>query len=118
MKIETRMNGSILIATILEERFDATCVPAFVTVMKGWIDAGNLLIILDFAHVDFVDSTALGAMIKSFKWLRQGDGGKRELALCGVNNKIKSLLQLTRMDRVFLIFPDSQEATKALMEAK
>jgi len=118
MKIQTRIDNSILIATILEERFDATCAPDFIVVIKEWIDANNVQIILDFCHVDFVDSTALGVIIKSFKWLRQADNGTGELALCCINTKIMSLLQLTRMDRVFPIFPDSQEATKALLESR
>lgn len=118
MKIETRLDGPILVATILEERFDATCAPAFIVVMKEWIGAGNVQIILDFNSVDFMDSTALGVIIKSFKWLRQADNGNGDLVLCSVNNKIMSLLQLTRMDRVFLICSDSQEAVKTLNEAK
>jgi len=118
MKIESRTNGSVLIATILEERFDATCAPDFIVVMKEWIAAGNIQIILDFGHVDFMDSTALGVVIKSFKWLRQADNGNGELGLCSVNDKIMSLLQLTRMDRVFLVFPDSQEAIKTITEPR
>jgi len=118
MKIQIRKSDSILIATILEERFDATCAPDFIVVMKEWLDDNSVQIILDFSHVDFIASTALGVIIKSFKWLRQADNGNGELALCSVNNKIMSLLQLTRMDRVFPIFSDSQEAIKALAESK
>ena len=118
MKIETKKSDSILIASILEERFDATCAPDFIAAMKEWIHSKNIKIILDFSQVDFMDSTALGVVIKSFKWLRQADTGEGELALCCVNNKIMSLLQLTRLDRVFLIFPESQDAIEALNESK
>lgn len=118
MKIQTQKSGSILIATIFEERFDATCAPDFIVVMKEWLEDNNVRIILDFSHVDFIDSTALGVVIKSFKWLRQADNGNGELALCSVNNKIMSLLQLTRMDRVFPLYPDSKEAIEALTESR
>lgn len=118
MKIQTRKSDSILIVTILEERFDATCAPDFIVAIKDWLDADNVQIILDFSQVDFIDSTALGVIIKSFKWLRQADAGNGELVLCSVNNKIMSLLQLTRMDRVFPIFPDSLKAVNALAESK
>lgn len=118
MKIQTQKSGSILIATIFEERFDATCAPDFIVVMKEWLEDNNVRIILDFSHVDFIDSTALGVIIKSFKWLRQADNGNGELALCSVNNKIMSLLQLTRMDRVFPLYPDSKEAIEALTESR
>ncbi len=118
MKIQTRKSDSTLVVTILEERFDATCAPDFIVVIKECLADNNVQIILDFSHVDFIDSTALGVIIKSFKWLRQADDGNGELALCSVNNKIMSLLQLTRMNRVFPIFSDSQEAIKVLTESK
>ena len=114
MKIQTKKTGSVLIVSILEERFDATCAPDFITVMTEWIAAGSIQIILDFSQVDFIDSTALGVIIKSFKWIKQADPETGELALCGINDKITSLLELTRMDRILPIFPDSQEAVQAL----
>ncbi len=102
---------------ILEERFDATCAPDFLALMTEWIDSHTMQIVLDFSQVDFIDSTALGVIIKCFKWIKQADPETGELALCSVNNKIMSLLQLTRMDRVFPVFPDSQEAIEALTVA-
>ncbi len=114
MKIQTEKTGTILVAVILEERFDATCAPDYIVAVKEWIENGNVQIILDLGHVDFIDSTALGAIIKSFKWFRQAEVGTGELALCQINNKIMSLLKLTRMDRVFPIFSNCQEAVAAM----
>ncbi len=118
MNIQTKKIASILIVSILEERFDATCAPDFIAAVTEWIDSRETQIILDFSRVDFMDSTALGVIIKSFKWIRQADNKTGELVLCEVNNKIMSLLQLTRMDRVFSIFPDSHDALQALTEER
>lgn len=117
MKTKTQKIGSILIVSILEERFDAMCAPDFIAVMTELIDSNNNQIVLDFSEVDFIDSTALGVIIKCFKWVKRTSPDTGELALCHVNNKIMSLLQLTRMDRVFPLFPDSQKAVQALSES-
>ena len=117
MKSQTQRYDPALLVTILEERFDATCAPAFISDIKEWMADGTLKIVLDFSHVDFMDSTALGAIIKAFKWIRQADEGNGELLLCGLNDKIRSLLQLTRMDRVFAIHTNCKEAIATLTEA-
>lgn len=116
MKSHIQKHDSALHFTILEERFDATCAPGFIEHIKELMEDGAIRIVLDFSHVDFMDSTALGAIIKAFKWIRQADGGNGELLLCNLNGKILSLLQLTRMDRVFGIYTDCRKAIGTLTE--
>lgn len=118
MEIETEKKGTILIVLLLEERFDAVLAPEFIATMKEWIAEGNIQVVLDLSKVDFIDSTALGVIVQSLKRIKQaGEGGTGELALCGVNDKVMSLLKLTRMDRVFPIFLNSIEAERVLAES-
>ena len=68
------------------------------------------LIVLDLSAVTFVDSSGLGAIVSSLKMLR----GQGQLALCGMPNTVMSTFKLTRMDKVFRIFPSHVEAIAAL----
>lgn len=62
--------------------------------------------LLDLNHVDFIDSSCLGALVSILKSVN----GQGELALCSLNDTIKNLFKLTRMDRIFSIKETRQDA--------
>ncbi len=72
--------------------------------------AGHKLQVLDFTAVQFVDSSGLGALISSLK-LVSTEG---EIAVCSLQGPVRSLFKLTRMDRVFRIFENADDAVAAL----
>jgi anti-sigma B factor antagonist len=43
-------------------------------------------------------------------------GKKGRLVICGVKETVMRLFQLTRMDRVFQIFPSQHEAIRAITD--
>lgn len=65
------------------------------------LDGGNRTILLDCANVEFMDSAGLGALVLSLKQVRAKSG---HLALCGTNEQIKELFELTNMNRLFEMF--------------
>ncbi|OQW90517.1 MAG: anti-anti-sigma factor [Beggiatoa sp. IS2] len=103
MCIETQKKDQFLIVTFLEKRLSAALLR-----MKALIQAGHQYILLDLSHVDFIDSSGLGAIVSSFKLL----GNKGNFVLCGVHGAVMSLLNLTRMDRVFPIYASLEEAIR------
>ena len=60
--------------------------------------AGNNLVMLDMANVNFIDSSGLSALIVSLKMLRTAGG---DLYLCSIAESVRNLLSITRMDRLF-----------------
>ncbi|UZQ53775.1 STAS domain-containing protein [Trichothermofontia sichuanensis B231] len=60
-------------------------------------------ILVDLSQVVFVDSSGLGALVSCLKLAR---AAQCQLAICGLNDQVKMLLELTSMDRVFKIFTD------------
>ena len=100
-------------------RLDSSLAMEFQALIETWSDEGCFHIILDLTDVDFIDSTILGVVVQWFKRVRgkQGDtdgtvGGN--LAICNIGFKIASLLKLTRMDRVFSMYDNEDEAVQAL----
>lgn len=112
MQIESQQERGILVVIPMEERLDAAHAMDFKGKMVDWINDGNTRILLDLSHVEFVDSSGLGAMVSSLKTL----GKDGDLMICGVGKTVMSLFQLTRMNRVFRIFPTREEAVQALSE--
>ena len=104
----TETVDQVFVITIEEGRLDAALAPEFEQQMKHWLADGNRNILIDFKNVDFMDSTGLGALVACLKAL----GSPRQLILCNVSVKIKSLFKLTRMDRIFVIYRTRSEALK------
>lgn len=65
------------------------------------IKEGSYVILIDCAAVDFMDSSGLGALVMGLKQTRSIGG---RFALCGINDQIKLLLELTDMQSTFEIF--------------
>jgi anti-sigma B factor antagonist len=62
------------------------------------VAAGNNLVLLDMADVNFIDSSGLGSLIITLKMLRTAGG---DLYLYSIAEPVRNLLNITRMDRLF-----------------
>lgn len=109
MNIELKDAGGLLVAKILDRRLDAAATPDLKAKVGEWIDKGTGRIVLDLTDVEFVDSTGLGAILSILKRLPG-----QSLVLAGCRPPIAELLKLTRLDRVFKLFPTQAEAVAAL----
>lgn len=65
------------------------------------IKEGRRTILLDCADVEFIDSAGLGALTIVLKQIRARGG---YLALCGTNEQVKLLFELTNVNKLFEVF--------------
>jgi len=77
--------------------------------VKHLIAQGHRWIVVDLSSTDFLDSSALGVLVTAVKTAR-GEGG--DVRLCGLTANVHQILKLTRLTRVFDIFPDRETAVK------
>ncbi len=110
MQIEHKTVNGILVVIPLEKRIDASSATDFKQKLIDWISQGHRRILLDLSRVDFVDSSGLGAIVSGLKTI----GTNGDMVICGIRDTVMSLFQLTRMNRVFQIFPSQDEAVQAL----
>jgi anti-sigma B factor antagonist len=110
MEIEQTKQGHILIAKILNKRLDARGADDFRKIMLKSISNGGRSIVLDISEVDFVDSSGLGAMVSVLKSL--GEDG--DIVICGPSESAMRMFKLTRMNKVFRIVENQDEAVRAL----
>lgn len=61
------------------------------------IDESNQKILLNLEHVEFIDSSGLGAVVSVMKHLGKG----RKMDLCGLTPTVDKVFRLTRMDSFF-----------------
>ncbi|HYW44814.1 MAG TPA: STAS domain-containing protein [Bryobacteraceae bacterium] len=72
--------------------------------------AGTRNVVLNLAHVDYIDSTGLGALVMSATSLRRHDGAVKLLKL---TRRSIQLLVMTKLATVFEIFNDEQDAVNS-----
>jgi anti-sigma B factor antagonist len=72
--------------------------------------AGSKDIILNLAHVDYIDSTGLGALVMCSTSQRKAGGA---LKLLNLNRRNIELLVMTKLATVFDLFTDEQDAVNS-----
>lgn len=111
MQITEEIRESVLILTIDEKRLDAARAPALREAISGRIKDGHRQIVVDIAAADFMDSSALSALISSLKLL----GAQGKMAIAGAHGPVERLFALTRMDRVFSLNATTGDAIAKLL---
>ncbi len=96
----------LLIVRFDKERLVADNSGKFKDALMAFISKGHKKILLNLEKTQFVDSSGLGAIISCFRGL----GGKGTISFCGINPAVQSLFDLTRMDKIFKIYPDEETA--------
>ncbi|MGH8499182.1 MAG: STAS domain-containing protein [Methylococcales bacterium] len=105
LEIEEIKHSTVL--RIKEKRLDAHNSPEFKDRILKLLETGNINIIIEMSEVRFVDSSGLGALLSGFKNAASLKGG---LILTGLQSQVKSMFELTRLHRVFKIYPTLEEA--------
>jgi anti-sigma B factor antagonist len=110
MQVKTRYTEH---ATVLElsGRFDKYTAPPITQWFDKNIGAETAHIIVNLAGVNFIDSTALALLVQAMRRCNQRDV---TLALCGLQQPVFMIFELTRLDKAFSIFIDEQHALRSL----
>lgn len=107
MNLLTEERGAAVLLTVREERLDAHNSGELKAQMMKLFEEGRNNLVIDLQGVRFVDSSGLGALVSGFKNASSRNGS---LKLAGLQLQVKSMFELTRLHRVFEIFPDVDEA--------
>jgi anti-sigma B factor antagonist len=91
----------------LTGRLDASCVSQLKDAVNVMINANRLMILIDMAAVDFVDSSGLGTLVTCLRSVSKVGGA---LKIASLNENCKDLFETTRLDRVFELYPDRDTA--------
>jgi anti-sigma B factor antagonist len=78
--------------------------------VRQLIAEGKKKIVLNLAHVDYIDSSGVGELVSSFTTVRNSGG---ELKLLGLSKKVRDILQVTKLYTVFDIKEDEFTAVKS-----
>jgi anti-sigma B factor antagonist len=112
--VEYGQNATIVTFTeekILEEHDISALQDSIMAVIES--ASGGMNLILDFIKVQFLSSAMLGLLIRVSKRVYQRDG---QLRLCNISPKIYEIFKITRLTKIFDIYPDVESASEGLPE--
>ena len=75
--------------------------------VQGALDRGDRRLLIDFSRTGYIDSSGLGALVSISKKIREAGG---ELRLSGLNEDLRSLFELTKLDTLFAIAETPKQA--------
>jgi anti-sigma B factor antagonist len=91
----------------LKGEIDLHVYPAVTTSLNAMIKKKPERLVVDLSRVTYVDSTGLAAFIQARQKV-EAYGGKFSLA--GLQETVRSIFEMSRLDQVFKIFPDVDTA--------
>jgi len=74
------------------------------------LEAGDRKFLIDFSRTGYIDSSGLGVLVSLSKKIRD-EGG--DLRLAGLNEDLKTLFELTKLDTLFAITDSPEQALAA-----
>lgn len=107
MVLQTEEKEQAVVLYVQEERLDAHNSGEFKSRILGLFEEGKTNLVVDMAAVRFIDSSGLGALVSGFKNASARTGN---LKLANLQSQVRSMFELTRLHRVFEIFPTTEEA--------
>lgn len=75
------------------------------------LENGERKFVVDFDQTGYIDSSGLGVLVSLSKKIREQGG---ELRLAGLNEDLRTLFELTKLDTLFKISDSRAEALKGL----
>lgn len=107
MNFTTEEIHNTVVIHLNEERLDAHNSAELKVEFQRLFEGGNLSLLVDLKNVRFIDSSGLGALVSGFKNATSNQG---TLKLSSLQPQVKSMFELTRLHRVFEIFPTPEDA--------
>ncbi|HEY2143022.1 MAG TPA: STAS domain-containing protein [Candidatus Udaeobacter sp.] len=94
----------------LEGEIDLHVSPTVTASLNMMIEKKPRQLVVDLSRVTYIDSAGLAAFIEGMQKV-ESYGGK--FALAGLQETVRSIFEISRLDQVFRIFPDADAALAA-----
>ena len=107
--LSLEFRGQVVIATLTDEKIlDEDQLQSLAGSFMPLIEqTPKVQLIIDFSNVKFLTSSVLGLLIRISKKVYENDG---TLRLCSIDQKILDVFRITRLDKVFEIYPNVDDA--------
>jgi len=109
MSFSLERTDDVLIVTV-DGQLVVTNRQEFKQAILDAVEQGVKLVVVDFTDSGYIDSSGLGALVSLSRRLREGNG---DLRLVGLNDDLRTLFELTRLDALFPLYATRADALGA-----
>lgn len=113
MQIQARHEEGVDVLD-LTGRFDAYEAPPVADWLEDAATKPPARVVVNLEGVVFIDSTGLSTLVQGMKHARQQGG---DVVLCGMQQAVRIIFELTRLDRAFRIENAETDAREAFEDA-
>lgn len=106
MDIATREQDAVLIFDIKGE-LDAKAAPEFKERIMEKINQGFHRVLVNLSDITYLDSAGLGVLVSGLKIATRQNG---DLRMWGLQEEVRNIFQLTRLNKVFQIYDTEDQA--------
>ena len=92
---------------------DAFSEPIFRKVISKCIEEGPKHIILDLSHIDFIDSSGLGALVQLAKQAQNAEGSSQIVS----NARVTQTVKLVRLEKFLSLQPSVEAALENVKQS-
>lgn len=108
MVVKDRKVGEITVLTVDGEiNFNSS--PDFRKAFLKVLESKAQRVVVNLAGVAYVDSSGLATLVEAHQKIKNSGG---RLRLANLTGKVKSLFEITKLEKLFEIFPTEDEALK------
>ena len=111
MKTKTEFKGDIAIVEPKGSLVGGEETDELRTIVAQLLEKGNTKLIIDLGGVDYMNSTAIGALVSAHSSYANRSG---KAILCNVNKKITNIFVVTKLSMIFQVEDTPADAEKAL----
>ena len=113
MKIKEKIEGDVAIITVTGNMMGGPETTALHDKMKSLIADGLKRVVVDLKGVKWMNSSGLGVLMACMTSLNNAGGN---LKLASVTEKVKSLLMITQLMRIFDTYESADRAVASFVE--
>jgi len=110
-KVRSEQQDGVFVVTV-EGELDMNTASDLERELEGPLAAGQEPLLIDLSRCEFIDSTGIALIVRSWQAL-DGDGDDR-FALCGIGDQVKRVLDITGLEQTIPTHPSREQALKRL----
>ncbi|MBE9207783.1 STAS domain-containing protein [Nostoc sp. LEGE 06077] len=76
------------------------------------LEKGTDILLIDLKEVKFMDSSGLGSLVSAMQIAKTAN---TKLFICSVNDQVRMLFELTKIDRIFQTFIDQEDFKRQVL---
>jgi anti-sigma B factor antagonist len=110
MKISEKRVGDVVVLNLEGSLMGGPEAVSLNEAVNRYLDEKSLKVVLNLQHVERVNSSGLGILIKALTTFKTNGG---ELKLANVNPHVNNLLVITKLNTILDIYPSEEAAVES-----